>query len=221
MRPVLKKILHTFYRPLVVRYIAKDRTYNFKGLQLIINKGVFHPGLFFSTKFLIEYIDTLNIKGKTLLELGCGSGLISVYGARAGAIVTASDINAAAVECAQANAGKNGVSVHTIVSDLFDNIKVRQFDIIIINPPYFKRNPKNDAEYAWFCGENLEYFQKLALQLKGYIHAQSKVIMVLSEDCDVQGISAIFSKQNFNITLVMQNTIAFEKNYIFEINSTL
>lgn len=221
MSRFFKKILHTLYRPWVVRYIAKTRNYSFKGLRLTIEKGVFHPGLFFSTKFLIEHIDSLNIQGKSLLELGCGSGMISVYCAKAGAEVTASDINAEAVACAQRNANKNGAILKAIVSDLFNNIPAQQFDFVIINPPYFKRNPKNDAEHAWFCGENMEYFQKLALQLKGYIHRDSKVIMVLSEDCDLPGITTIFSKQNFNITLVCQKTIAFEKNYIFEINSTL
>lgn len=220
MSRLSKKILDTFYRPVVQWYISTDRDYSYKGLQLHIPKGVFHPGLFFSTKQLVKYIDSQNIQNKTLLELGCGSGLISVYSARAGARVTATDINPAAVKCAAGNAALNKQNITTVVSDLFDDVPPSTFDFIIVNPPYFKRKPKSAADYAWFCGEELEYFQKLATQLGAFLHVNSKTAMILSEDCDVEGISAIFSKHNFNLLLVSQSTIAFEKNFIFEINHT-
>lgn len=221
MSRLSKKILDTFYRPVVQWYISTDRTYSYKGLQLHIPKGVFHPGLFFSTKQLVNYIDTQNIQGKTLLELGCGSGLISVYSARAGAKVTATDINPVAAKCAAPNAERNNQQLTTIVSDLFDSVPPTTFDFIIINPPYFKRTPKTNADYAWFCGEGLEYFQKLSGQLAAFLHVNSKVVMILSEDCDVDGISAIFNKHNFNLLLVSESTVAFEKNFIFEINRTV
>ena len=63
-------------------YSAKERSYSYKGIKLKVFPGVFHPGLFFSTKILLEYLSKLDLKNKTVLELGAGSGLISVYCAK-------------------------------------------------------------------------------------------------------------------------------------------
>jgi hypothetical protein len=42
------------------------------------------------------------------------------------------------------------------------------FDIIVINPPYYKKDPGSYSDYAWNCGSNGEYFKKLFTQLRGY-----------------------------------------------------
>ena len=52
-------------------------------------------------------------------------------------------------------------TIRIIHSDLFDNIPLEAFDIIAINPPYYKKDPHAPAEYAWFCGKKGEYFERL------------------------------------------------------------
>ena len=64
---------------------------------------VFHPGFFFSTRLLLKLYQTIAIAGKSFLEPGCGSGLISIYAAKKGAIVTATDINPVAIEFLKKN----------------------------------------------------------------------------------------------------------------------
>ena len=51
---------------------------------------------------------------------------------------------------------------------MFDKIEKVNFDYIVINPPYFPKNPKSEKEFAWFCGSDFEYFKKLFSQLKDY-----------------------------------------------------
>ncbi len=148
--------------------------------------GVFHPGLFFSTKLLIEYISKYNLKDKNVLELGAGSGLISVYCAKLKANVTASDINPIAVENINQNEKLNSVNIKVVESDLFDRIETKEFNYIIINPPYYPKNPNNEEELAWFCGNDFQYFRKLFDQMGNYVNSDSKIIMVLSEDCDIE-----------------------------------
>ncbi len=89
-----------------------------------------------STKILLKYINQKNVKGKSLLELGAGSGLISLEMSRRGARVTASDISKNAIENIKSNALKNKVLMEVLESDLFDRVGERQFDLIVINPPY-------------------------------------------------------------------------------------
>jgi predicted nicotinamide N-methyase len=50
------------------------------------------------------------VKGTSVLELGCGLGLASIAAALAGAQVTATDIDARALEFTRANAELNGVN---------------------------------------------------------------------------------------------------------------
>ncbi len=72
---------------------------------------------------------------KKVLEVGCGSGLLSLLCAKFGADVIASDINPQAVETVIENAKANNISLEAIQSDLFEKVKGK-FDFIIFNTPY-------------------------------------------------------------------------------------
>ncbi|MBK7500109.1 MAG: methyltransferase [Ignavibacteriales bacterium] len=201
-------------------YSSKERSYSYKGINVRVMPGVFHPGLFFSTKLLIEYISKYDLNDKNVLELGAGSGLISVYCAKLKANVTASDINPIAVENINQNSKLNSVIIKVIESDLFDRIETKEFDYIIINPPYFPKNPNNDEEFAWFCGNDFQYFKKLFNQIGNYVNNDSKIIMVLSEDCDIEIIKKIGEQSLFIFTKCYEQKIWGEMNYIFEISKT-
>ncbi len=184
MKSFLKTLLFPILKSVYNIYSSKERSYSYKGINVRIMPGVFHPGLFFSTKLLIEYISKYDLNDKNVLELGAGSGLISVYCSKLEANITASDINAIAVENIKKNAKLNTVNIKVVESDLFDEIEMSKFNFIIINPPYYPKNPNNDEEFAWFCGNDFQYFRKLFDQMGNYVNNDSKIIMVLSEDCE-------------------------------------
>ena len=56
-----------------------------------------------------------NVRGKRVLDLGCGHGMASVVLARRGAIVTACDLSPGYVREARARADANGVDIHLLV----------------------------------------------------------------------------------------------------------
>ena len=103
---------------------------------------------------------------------------------------------------------------------MFDRIEVKKFDYVIINPPYFPKDPKNEEEFAWFCGNDFQYFRKLFDQLGSYVHSDSKIIMVLSEDCDIEMIKKIGEQSLFVFTKSYEQKIWGEMNYILEISKT-
>src|SRR3954453_9204859 len=109
MRNTIKHLAERTYRPLLVKYLSKTKRYGYNGIKLTIPPEVFHPGFFFSTKLLLSYIDQFFLKQKSFLELGAGSGLISIFAAKKSAVVTATDINPVAVECVKKNADDNNV----------------------------------------------------------------------------------------------------------------
>src|SRR5215813_204597 len=103
------------------------------GLRLTVAPGVFHPTLYATTLVFAEYLHSLDLDGKRVLEMGTGSGMLAMEAARRGAQVVAADINPAAVSCARENAARNGLAtrVTVIESDLFASLASDQrFDII-------------------------------------------------------------------------------------------
>jgi release factor glutamine methyltransferase len=217
MRSAIKLFTEVTYKPLVEKYLTKPRPYSYKGINLVVPPEVFHPGFFFSTKLLLNYIESLALANKTFLEPGAGSGIISFYAARKNANVTATDINPIAVEYLKKNAAANNIGINIIQSDLFINIPQQQFDFIIINPPYYKKYPQTPKEYAWYCGENGEYFENLFSSLANYMHVTSTVLMILCEGCDIQMIKDIASDKGYSMDCVHVKKNLIEKDFIFQI----
>jgi len=216
----MQKLFATwFWRPYLQWYLKRPRAFRYEDLHLTVQPGVFHPAYFFSTKFLLEFLarEKEKLRGKAFLELGAGSGLISLFAAKHGAKVSASDISGAAVENVKANAEANKLDVEAIHSDLFEKISPRTFDYIVINPPYFKKDPANEAEHAWYCGAQLEYFQKLFRQLGAYMNGSGVCLMVLADNCDIAGIKLIASQNGFVLRLREEKKIRWEWNFIYAI----
>jgi release factor glutamine methyltransferase len=210
--PILKKLAKVYTR--------KEREYSYNNISVKVFPGVFHPGLFISTKVLLNFVNTLKFEGESFLELGAGTGIISILAAKKGAAVFASDISGKAIQNIELNAAKNNVQINIFTSDLFKNIPYMQFDYIIINPPYYSRDPGEEEEYAWFCGSNFEYFKSLFNSLSNYIGKDSKVFMILSEVCDIQKTKSIGMENEFAWKIKMKKQFWGEKNYIFEIKKS-
>jgi release factor glutamine methyltransferase len=217
MRKLIKRFASLFLIPLTQWYLKKERTFKYKNLTIRVLPGVFHPGLFYSTRFLLEYLSELALAGKTLLELGCGSGIISITASQAGAIVTSSDLSGRALENTALNASQNTVTLNLINSDLFDHI-IGRYDYIIINPPYYAKHPVTEAELAWHCGENFEYFEKLFRQLPRHVHTSSYVVMVLTRGCDIKTIFNIANRNGITPKLIREKTVLFDgRDYLYSL----
>lgn len=132
-------------------------------------------------------------------------------------MVTATDINPVAVQYLRINRAANGLFFNVIQSDLFDNLSPQQFDIIAINPPYYRKDPTSPAEYAWFCGKNGEYFQRLFAGLADFIHGDTKVIMVLCDGCDIEMIRRFALRNKFDLRQEAVKKNLLEKTFIYRI----
>ena len=219
MRTILKKIVHPFLKLGLRLYYWKPKTFCYNTICIKVHPDVFPPQLTFSTKILLDFVANLDLKNKSFLELGCGSGIISLLAAKNGSYVTASDVNQIALDYLETNALKNNLKLKTINSDLFQNLENQSFDYIIINPPYYPKAPKNFKEHAWFCGENFEYFEKLFVQLPNYLSSETNCYMILSQDCEIEKIKAIALKNTIAFELVLEKKKLVETNFIFRIVS--
>jgi methylase of polypeptide subunit release factors len=112
------------------------------------------------------------VRGKTVLEIGTGSGLVSLCCLRAGAVtVVATDVNPSAVENARYNANVLGVGdrldarlVPLGSLSAFSVLKPgEKFDVIVSNPPWENAQPRTIDEYALYDAD----FQLLRSILSG------------------------------------------------------
>lgn len=66
---------------------------------------------------LARELDGAELRGRRVVELGCGLAVPSIAAARAGALVLATDADADALELAARNARANGVELQTATAD--------------------------------------------------------------------------------------------------------
>ncbi len=126
-----------YFRPIVVEDIVIRAPWNAKrkGVSYItIEPGMaFGTGRHESTRLMIKMIRDINLTGKRVLDIGCGSGLLSLYARLKGAkYVYAVDNDLDAVLSAQKNVLANSISgVELVCADLAD---VRgRYDIVLAN----------------------------------------------------------------------------------------
>lgn len=211
------KYLTPVLQPLYRKYVSRTRPFRYKNIHILVKPGVFYPGFIISTKLFLQYMGRLDLREKTLLELGAGSGIISLFAASKGAIVTASDINPVSVQNIRENAQMNKAEITVIESDLFEKIPESAFDFIIIAPPYYPKEPADFAEMAWYCGGNFEYYERLFQQLPGFYHDKTQVLMILSDDCNITKIQEIGERNGFGFSLLHQKRKLGEWNFIYRI----
>ena len=217
LRKLLKLLLYPILKPLSDLYLNRTRSYSSHGLKIKVLPSVFHPGLFISTELIIAFLEDKELDGKSFLELGAGSGLVSLFAAKKGAKVTSSDISQKAIENIKINSEQNNLPLTIIHSDLFDKFPQQPFDWIFINPPFYPKNPQNEKEMAFYCGEGFEYFIRLFAQIKDFIHEKTFIYMILSEDCDLKKIESIANSEGFQWVIEEKRQKWGELNFIFRI----
>ncbi len=199
----LRRLTH----PILLRYWLKrgtDLTVTTQvcGFTLRILPSVFHPKYFGSSSVLADYIGSLELGGKTFLDMGTGSGIAGMAAARNGAKVTAVDINAQAVRCCAENAVAAGLPVEVLESDLFSALANRTFDIVAWNPPFFPKPIGSAAEAALFAGPKHAVIERFAKQCREHLNPAGRIILVLSLDIDVAVVEAMFIREGFRVRRV-------------------
>jgi predicted nicotinamide N-methyase len=92
------------------------------------------------------------VRGRRVLDLGCGSGLQAIAAARAGAAeATANDVDPLALAVTRANAAHNGVAVTTLADDLLSSrpgSAADRWDVVLAGDVCYQRDLA-EAAVAW------------------------------------------------------------------------
>lgn len=222
---MLRQLLRISWLPLYRRwalwYVRRERPFRFGALRLRVPVGVFHPGVYFSSPIMLDFLQKQDLNGLKILDLGTGSGVLALQAAAQKALVTAVDIHPLALETALANAARNGLHLRCLCSDLLEHVPPEVFDRVLINPPFYPKNPANLPEHAFFAGENLNYFRRLFRSLPNYLHAESRVWMILSEDCRLVEIQALATANRLGWEIVQEKQKWGERFYLVALRRTV
>jgi release factor glutamine methyltransferase len=216
---VLRRFAHPLLFRLWSRY-ARDRELvtRIDGFAIKVVPSVFHPRFFGSSRIFAKYLVTTGLSGKRFLDLGTGSGIIGLYAARAGATVTAVDINPRAVDCASENARRAGLRLDCRQSDLFSALADEAFDVIAWNPPFFPKCVESPAQAAFNAGAGYEVISRFANKVREHLAPYGRAFLVLSMDLDMSEWSRIFATAGLRLEVRSTKRWGWETMVIMEIN---
>jgi release factor glutamine methyltransferase len=169
-------------RRMPVQYITGEA--GFRHLVLAVSQQVLIPRP--ETEVLVDVaLRCLDGRGAPrVLELGCGSGAVSISVAREreDARVVATDLSAAAVAVARGNARRHDAAERLafLCGDLFAPLAHRpRFDAVLCNPPYIRRTDLDSLEpevrdfeprLALDGGEDgLDFYRRIAAEAAAHL----------------------------------------------------
>lgn len=98
------------------------------------------PGLAFgtgthaTTALCLQWLDGADLNGKTVIDYGCGSGILAIAALLLGAEkVYAVDIDPQAIEATKQNLERNGIASNRLILGLPEQVELPQADILVAN----------------------------------------------------------------------------------------
>jgi release factor glutamine methyltransferase len=183
--------------------LAKMRTHKTQyevevmGLPIQVLPNVWSPAYDWSSLFYVE--NMVNVNGLEFLEIGCGTGVISVFAGKYGAKrVIAVDVNPEAVKNARLNFERFSiVDGEAFVSDGFSNVKGK-FDVVTWNAPYHGNTP-NDMLERGCADDNYQDIRRFFGEVSAYLKPGGVVVFGFSESGDLPLIESLIIENGFRI----------------------
>lgn len=181
----------------------------FYGREFVVRPGVLVPRP--ETEILVERV--LLAVGRDrgwdggILDVGTGSGCLGLTLALElpESLVTLLDVSGEALSVAEENAGRLGVEVDIVESDLFAEVEGLEFDFVVSNPPYVGRGDELPPEVRDFEPElalyaqagGLGFYRRLAAEGARMVTAGAMVVEIgMGQEEDV---AAIFGEHGWGL----------------------
>jgi release factor glutamine methyltransferase len=222
-RRLLRRVIHFFSYHLILGR-GKTRIVKAAGFRLKVPATVFHPRYFLSSERFADFIGTLQLSGKTVVDVGTGSGILALAAARAGAErVIALDINPNAAVAAVENARANGLGarVVSVGMNLLSGFQPGpMFDVVLSSPPKHAGEPRDLADRGWHAGPNYRDVAALFSQARERLRPNGRIYVMLSSDSDLGLFGSLFEEAGFRARLASEYSIMIESLIIYELEPT-
>lgn len=158
------------------------------------------------------------LDGIRFLEVGCGSGVVSVKAARRGARVVAVDVDPSAVKATRKASLDAGVSIVVCESDLFEAVIGESFDLVVCNPPYLPDEPR-DPDIALDGGpEGWEFIDRFLSGVGEVLAVDGRVLLLFSSHSMPDKVALCILNHGFLSKLVAKKSVGFfEELFVVEL----
>jgi release factor glutamine methyltransferase len=220
LRRFLRGFIHFFSYHLILSR-QSTRVTRAAGFRLTVRPTVFHPRYFISSECFAKFVDGLDLRGKSVVDVGTGSGILALAAARAGAAnVMATDINPNAALTAAENARTNGLGdrVVAVCTNLLSAVAPRSlFDVILSSPPKHAGEPRNLADRGWHAGPNYRDIAALFDQSRERLKPGGRLYVMVSSDSDLNLLGTLVDRAGFRARLVHEQSLFIESLIIYEL----
>jgi release factor glutamine methyltransferase len=180
--------------------------------EITVFSGVYPPSE--DTYLLLDSLDIR--KEDTFLEVGCGTGVISVSVAGQIERVVCLDSSFDAVRNTKENLRRNNIShrCHVIEADLLSALSPSvKFSLIVFNPPYLPQDETHtDLDQALVGGETgTETTQRFIRQAVEHLLKNGRVYVVVSSLANIDSIQQTMIDSGLSVGIVSEASLFFEK----------
>jgi len=190
------------------------------GMRFTVRPTVFHPRYFISSERFAEFIDSLDLRGKQVIDVGTGTGILAIAAARSGSEnVIATDINPNAALSVPDNARHNGVGdrVTAVCMDLLSGFAADPlFDVIIANPPKHTLEPHDLADRGWNAGPNHRDIAALFDQARERLKPDGKLYVMLSAHSELSLIEKLIERAGLRFRVTRRYSIVVDAFVLYE-----
>jgi release factor glutamine methyltransferase len=153
-----------------------------------------------------------------VLDMGTGSGILSVEAAKTASRVTAADINPAAISFCKKHYQNSRITF--IRSDLFSALKGKSFDLITFNPPYLPTD-RRAKDVALDGGKHgYELIVRFIKEVANHLEQNGKVLLLFSSYSKKDKIDQAISENALAARLLDTQKLDFETLYVYLIQKS-
>jgi release factor glutamine methyltransferase len=180
-----------------VRKHTEPYTAVIAGLEIFIFPNVMSPKYDRSAQMIISMMP--NQKNRKVLEIGCGTGILSLHSALQGSTnITAVDINPLAVENAKENLSRFNIhNSKVVLSDLFEKV-TGIFDTIIFNAP-FHGNQALDVLELGTSDYNYETLTRFFFEAPQYLEKGGYILLGFANTGDNELVHKLIKENDLEI----------------------
>lgn len=192
----------------------------FYGYKIMVQRGVLIPR--FETEELVSWALSHLQNGEKVLDLGTGSGCITVALAKEAEkkglnklAFYASDVTDAALRISEENFLLHDIDVTVRKANIL--IGLEKFDVIVSNPPYIKETEKNlmdqnvlqnEPKEALFGGKDgITFYQKFVKQVRKHLNPGGMFFLEYGFS-EKKQLAELFAKELPDFTIKFKNDMA-------------